>query len=182
MSDLKPIKTYLAACIVIVLAARGAATGGGEDRRERVVVYIHDTTLLKNASMNTAAQAVGRSASMSTDKNLFGSVYVFEDPLTTGAARGSRTVGSAQGMYVYTGRSALGSLWAFTVFLEQRGSISVMGAELIMQPSRLLPVVGGTRHFALARGLVNLTTIAFKVPTYFVLRLDFDLLLPSFAS
>ncbi|MCO5593502.1 hypothetical protein L7F22_047516 [Adiantum nelumboides] len=144
--------------------------GGGEEWRERMRVYIHDTTLYKNASFNTAAQAVGRSASMSTESNQFGSVYVFEDPLTIGPARGSPTVGSAQGMYVYTGRSTFGSLWAFTAFFGKRGSISVMGGELMLFPSsRALPVVGGTGDFALARGLVNLSTLSYQAPTYFVL-------------
>eukprot|EP00250_Pteridium_aquilinum_P020097 c24699_g1_i1 orf=39-560(+) len=162
------------ACIVsmFVVMGRGA-------KEERLRIYLHDNAENKNASFNTATVEVQRSPTMSTVANQFGKLYIFDDPLTDGPSMSSPHIGSAQGMYAYTGRGNISAFWAFTAFLGERGSLSFMGAEVIVGSApRILNVVGGTGEFALARGIVTLNTIAFHTPTYFVLSLDIALHLP----
>ncbi|KAH7387698.1 hypothetical protein KP509_16G037000 [Ceratopteris richardii] len=168
----------LSGLIAIVMVMAYLAKG---EREEKLRVYMHATMLYKNVTFNTEAVVVQKSPGMSSAAASFGEMHVVDNPLTNGRSLTSSQVGSAQGVYAYCSRSNVAAWWSFTAFLDGRGTVIVMGVEQIIGSSfpRVLSVVGGTGDFANARGSVLFNTTAFKFPTFYVVSLDFTLLLPS---
>ena len=146
----------------------------------KVTFYLHDLSLYKNVSFDTAAEEVDTAKNMSSPFANFGRMFVFDDELTIGPSSKSSTkvvLGRAQGIYVYCGRVQPSALWSFTAFLDGKGSLSFHGSERIFAnasnpPQRSIHVTGGTGLYQNAHGIASISTIAFKTPTYFVLRFD----------
>ena len=145
----------------------------------KVTFYLHDLSLYKNISFDTAVEEVAPAKDMIPLTN-FGQMFVFDDELTAGPSSKSSAkviLGRAQGLYVYCGRVQPSALWSFTAFLDGKGSLSFHGAERIFAntsnpPQRSIHVTGGTGLYQNAHGIASISTIALKVPNYFVLRFD----------
>ncbi|KAK9666820.1 hypothetical protein RND81_14G213400 [Saponaria officinalis] len=86
----------------------------------------------------------------------FGKLFMADEPLTMNPNPESKLLGRAQGMWGWASREGIGLYMAFTyVFYEgiyNGSSVSVLGRNLITEPVREMPVVGGTGLFRMARG------------------------------
>jgi hypothetical protein len=95
----------------------------------------------------------------------FGVRSTFEMPITSGAARNSSRIGTAQGMWLFDGR-ATGSLVLLHMFTAtvssgpHTGTLAIFGQEDESLRSRVLAVVGGTGDFLAARGAAESRLVA----------------------
>ncbi|CAI0468844.1 unnamed protein product [Linum tenue] len=137
--------------------AQPATTGGGPDTVTNLQFYFHDIVSGRNP---TAVQII-KPASGSSG---FGQVNVADEPLTVGPDASSKVVGRAQGMYAAAGQSEISLLMAmsygFTDGPYNGSSLSIMGKNPAMDPTRELPVLGGTGVFRMARGYAEMKTVS----------------------
>ncbi|KAL5713372.1 hypothetical protein ACHQM5_015452 [Ranunculus cassubicifolius] len=147
-------------------------------------LFFHDILYNgKNADNATSAIVAGPEGSNRTilepKNNHFGNVIVINDPsITLDNNLHSPPVGHAQGIYIYDRKDMFSAWMAFTIVLnstELQGTISVMGADPILEKTRDISVVGGTGDFAMARGIANITTGSFEGEIYFRIRIDIKL-------
>ncbi|CAN6176357.1 unnamed protein product [Urochloa humidicola] len=178
-----------ATLLLLLLALTGVSHG-----RRRIVsghvdepclnmtVYYHDILYdgsnTANATSAVAAQPTLLSRSVSVNDTYFGQIVVFNDVVTAGPALASAPVAHAEGFYFYD-RKESGSAWfAFSLVFnstERRGTLNLMGADIIADKTRDISVVGGTGDFFMARGVVTLRTDSFEGLYYFRLRMDIKL-------
>ena len=106
---------------------------------------------------------------------------VFDDPMTEGKAlpvAGEEPAGRAQGFYLYDKKEAYNAWFAFSLVFNStahRGTLNLMGADLMGEEARDLSVVGGTGDFFMARGVATLRTDASEGLFYFRLQMDIKL-------
>ncbi|KAK4413069.1 Dirigent protein 21 [Sesamum alatum] len=127
--------------------------------------YFHDIGLGSNPTAIQVAQA----ATTNSSSSLFGAVAVIDDRLTEGPQISSKTVGRAQGMYIFADSTqvALSVLYNF-VFTEGKfnGSVlSILGRNLMSSAVRELVIVGGSGVFRFARGYAETRTINISMQT-----------------
>ncbi|KAL2348689.1 hypothetical protein Fmac_002689 [Flemingia macrophylla] len=88
----------------------------------------------------------------------FGTIFVFEDPLTAKANRSSKQLGTAEGTSITSGLDGLSiiSVAKLTLRLKNhKGSISIVGGTNDNMKRSDHPVVGGTRDFLFVQGYVT---------------------------
>ncbi|KAL2499189.1 Dirigent protein [Abeliophyllum distichum] len=113
----------------------------------------------------------------------FGTLFVFQDPLTITPNFTSQVVGTAEGTSITSGLDGLQSISIAKLTLNMKrhkGSISVVGGTHNIKPSDH-PIVGGTGDFLFVQGYltsspVNLTGLTV---TY---RIEFHLFWPPYAN
>ncbi|KAJ1291929.1 hypothetical protein BS78_02G353900 [Paspalum vaginatum] len=143
-----------------------------------MTVYYHD--ILYNGSNNTAnatAAAATKPTALSTavtsNGTQFGMLVVFDDVVTAGQALSSEPVARAQGFYFYD--KELTSAWlAFSLVFNStahKGTLNLMGADLMNEKTRDSSVVGGTGDFFVARGVATISTDSFEGSFYFRLKM-----------
>ncbi|KAK2378800.1 dirigent protein [Trifolium repens] len=92
----------------------------------------------------------------------FGSVNMFDDPLTLGPQLSSKLVGKAQGFYASASQDDFGFLMAMNLaFIEGKyngSSITILGRNSGINKVREMPVVGGSGLFRFARGYAQANT------------------------
>jgi len=98
-----------------------------------------------------------------TSKTGFGSIFIFDDPLTVGPNLTSKTIGKAQGLYGSASQEEFALLMVMNfVFTEGKyngSTISILGRNAgATVKVRELPVVGGSGLFRFARGYALATT------------------------
>ncbi|WVZ66816.1 hypothetical protein U9M48_015986 [Paspalum notatum var. saurae] len=182
--------TTLAASILIILLL-GLAGGAHGGRKTRLVssyddepcmkmtVYYHD--ILYNGSNNTAnatAAAATNPTALSTaitsNGTFFGMLVVFDDVVTAEQALSSEPVARAQGFYFYDKKEELNAWFAFSLVfnsMAHKGTLNLMGADLISEETRDFSVVGGTGDFFMARGVATISTDSFEGFFYFRLKM-----------
>ncbi|CAI0468839.1 unnamed protein product [Linum tenue] len=143
--------------------AKRLDSGTGPDTVTNLQFYFHDTP---SGSNPTAVQIVKPVANASDSNSFFGAVVMVDDPLTETADAGSKLVGRAQGMYTFSSRNESAIVMSislgFTDGPYNGSSLSVMGKNMVMNPTRELPVLGGTGMFRMARGYAVLKTVTFN--------------------
>ncbi|KAF8679163.1 hypothetical protein HU200_045929 [Digitaria exilis] len=193
------------AVIVLLLgleAGVGVAHGGGGGRRrlvvssnedepcKRMTAYYHDI-LYNNMSNNdnnaanaTSAAVTKPSPELSTSSSsngnstFFGMLVVFDDLVTSEQALTSEPVARAQGFYFYDRKEAYNAWFAFSLVFNStsyKGTLNLMGADLMTEETRDLSVVGGTGDFFMARGVATVSTDASEGFFYFRLKMDIKL-------
>nr|TKR97558.1 dirigent protein 5-like [Populus alba] len=108
----------------------------------------------------------------------FGMLVVFDDPMTKDNHLLSPPVARAQGFYFYDMKSTYTAWFAYTLIFnstEHKGTLNIMGADLMMMETRDFSVVGGTGDFFMARGIATIHTDAFQGDYYFRLKMDIKL-------
>ncbi|BAF22358.1 Os07g0643800, partial [Oryza sativa Japonica Group] len=102
-------------------------------------------------------------------------------PVTEGRALPpslEETAVRAQGLYLYNSKEAFNAWLAFSIVFNstgRRGTLNLMGADIIAEKTRDISVVGGTGDFFMSRGVATLRTDAFEGFTYFRLQMDIKL-------
>ncbi|CAI0468838.1 unnamed protein product [Linum tenue] len=133
----------------------------GPDTVTNLQFYFHD---IPSGTNPTAVEVVQPVATASDSNPFFGSVVLVDDPLTETADVGSKLVGRAQGMYTASSRNEAAIFMSMSFgFVDgpyDGSSLSVMGNNLYGNPTREVPVSGGTGIFRMARGYAVLRSVA----------------------
>uniref|UniRef100_A0ACD5ZJH0 Uncharacterized protein n=1 Tax=Avena sativa TaxID=4498 RepID=A0ACD5ZJH0_AVESA len=178
---------------VLLIGLAGAAHGRrrivSDDEDEpckKMTLYYHD--ILYNGVNNTAnatSAAATKPTALSTThwKNgtYFGMLVTFDDPVTAGKAlpaAGEEPVARAQGFYLYDKQESYNSWFGFSLVFNStahKGTINLLGADLMDEKTRDLSVVGGTGDFFMTRGICTLQLDAYEGTVYFRLKMDIKL-------
>ncbi|KAK6258093.1 hypothetical protein SCA6_012567 [Theobroma cacao] len=113
----------------------------------------------------------------------FGTIFVFQDPMTVTANRSSKVVGIAEGSSITSGFDGLRSISVAKITLrlkQHMGSISIVGGTHNVKPSDH-PVVGGTGDFLFVQGYVRSSPVNLKGLTV-TYKIEFHLYWPPFAA
>ncbi|KAL6841756.1 hypothetical protein ACP4OV_028268 [Aristida adscensionis] len=180
--------------LIVVIVLLGVMAGAAHGHKKRVVsshdgepcqkmtVYYHDILYTGNNSANatsaSATNATALSTAVSSNGTYFGMLVVFDDAVTAGPALSSPAVARAQGIYVYDRKDDFSAWFAFSLVFnstEYKGTLNLMGADLMPETTRDLSVVGGTGDFFMARGVATLRTEAVEGYYYFRLLMDIKL-------
>ncbi|KAJ4896986.1 Dirigent protein 6 [Raphanus sativus] len=108
----------------------------------------------------------------------FGELVIFDDPITMDKNYLSEYVARAQGFYFYDKKLGVNAWICMTLVFnstEHKGTLNIMGADLMREPTRDIPVVGGTGDFFMARGIATVATDASEGLSYFRLKMDIKL-------
>ncbi|CAH8388519.1 unnamed protein product [Eruca vesicaria subsp. sativa] len=108
----------------------------------------------------------------------FGKYVIFDNPVTMDENYLSKPVARAQGFFFYNMKTAYNAWMAFTLVFnstQHKGTLTIMDANPIMEPTRDLAIVGGTGDFLMTRGIVTFTTDLIQGNKYFRLKLDIKL-------
>ncbi|CAI0468841.1 unnamed protein product [Linum tenue] len=139
--------------------AKRLDSGHGPEAITNLQFYFHDIVSGRNP---TAVQII-KPASGSSG---FGQVNVADEPLTVGPDASSKVVGRAQGMYGVASQSMTDMAllmvlsYGFTDGPYKGSSLSIVGRNPVMSPTRELPVLGGTGVFRMARGYALMKTVS----------------------
>ncbi|CAM8887772.1 hypothetical protein QQ045_026138 [Rhodiola kirilowii] len=161
----------VALVMLIILAAAAAVISSDAGRQKlkktEMSFYMHDyETQQKEENITNIVIAGNPKAKWYI--LTFGSLYAYDDAITTTIDRKSTELGRAQGIYVNTALdgSDLHILVSF-VFTnkEYNGStIEIQGADRFFLPSREVSVVSGTGKFRMARGWASIETVMIDIP------------------
>jgi hypothetical protein len=151
--------------VLVALQRDAAATDGGyplgPEKVTTLHFYLHDTLSGKDPTAVLVAHGANANATPG-DPTPFGTVYATDDVLTEGPERTSRVVGSAQGLYVSSGKDGLLSLVMGIdfAFADYNGSSFVVFSRnpVTAGDGREIAVVGGRGAFRMARGFALLRT------------------------
>ncbi|VVB11911.1 unnamed protein product [Arabis nemorensis] len=109
---------------------------------------------------------------------LFGKFVIFDDPITMDKNYRSKPVARAQGFFFYDMKLDYNAWFCYTLVFnstEYKGTLNILGADLMMEPTRDLSVVGGTGDFFMARGIATFATDTFEGANYFRVKMDIKL-------
>lgn len=127
--------------------------------------YWHDSVFVANPTAVKVAEA----ATSNRSSTFFGTVLVFDGPLTMGPNKTSKPVGRAQGIYGFTSQEEISYLMAMNIVFTRGkyngSSIAILGRNPSLNKVREMPIVGGTGTFRLARGYVQIRTFSADIPT-----------------
>lgn len=133
---------------------------GAQQKVTKLHFYFHD---LRGVTTRVVAQSNTTAAS----PTFFGVVYAMDNPLTVGPSQASKVIGRAQGLYSSTSMGKLSLIVAmnlvFTNGPYNGSSLTVLGYNPVMEPTREMPVLGGSGVFRLARGVAMLNTYFFDI-------------------
>lgn len=90
----------------------------------------------------------------------------------------SEPVARAQGFFFYNKKTTYNTWMTFTLLFnstQHKGTMIIIDANPMMEPTRDLSIVGGTGDFLMTRGVVTFTTDTFEGSKYFRIKLDIKL-------
>ncbi|KAL3738250.1 hypothetical protein ACJRO7_019731 [Eucalyptus globulus] len=137
-----------------------------EDRPcKRFVLFLHDKLFNGADAANATSAAVTKKIDRFGDF-FFGKMVVLNDPVT-------------RGRVLYLGlEDFLQCVVGFSLVFnstEHRGTLNIMGADIIADKVRFFSVVGGTGDFFMTRGIVVVELDSFEGLDYFHLKMDIKL-------
>ncbi|KAL3498942.1 hypothetical protein ACH5RR_041674 [Cinchona calisaya] len=143
---------------------------------KHLTVYYHD--ILFNGTNKANATSAAAANPTQLGNTNFGMVVVFDDPITKDQHLLSTPIARAQGFYFYDMKTSYNAWFAYTLIFnstEHKGTINIMGADMMGETTRDLSVVGGTGDFFMARGIATFRTDTFEGTAYFRLQMDIKL-------
>ncbi|KAK3021889.1 hypothetical protein RJ639_047393 [Escallonia herrerae] len=143
---------------------------------KRIVLYYHDILFNGTNVANATSATVANQTKLGDFK--FGMLVVFDDPMTKDHHLLSPPVARAQGFYFYDMKATYNAWFAYTLLFnstEHKGTLNIMGADVMDQETRDLSVVGGTGDFFMARGIATFQTDTFQGADYFRVQMDIKL-------
>ncbi|KAI3760222.1 hypothetical protein L1987_50613 [Smallanthus sonchifolius] len=99
-----------------------------------------------------------------------GMLVVFDDPMTKDNHLLSPQMAGAQGFYFYDMKNAYSAWFSYTLIFnstKHKGTINIMGADLMDEETRDFSVFGGTGDFFMTRGIVTIRTDITQGAYYF---------------
>lgn len=172
--DHKPISLILLLFLMTFQSVRATRKPFLESKPcERFVLYYHDILFGGNDPVNATSANVTAPSGLGTFD--FGKVIVFDDPMTRDQHPMSPPVARAQGMYFYNMKNVPNAWFSFSLVFnssEYRGTLNIMGADIITEKTRDLSVIGGTGDFFMARGIMTVETEVVEGTKYFRLKTD----------
>ncbi|KAL6657525.1 hypothetical protein ACP70R_005305 [Stipagrostis hirtigluma subsp. patula] len=149
---------------------------------KKMTVYFHDILYTGNNTANATSAAATNATALSTSHwsngTFFGLLVVFDDLVTEEQALSSTPVARAQGFYIYDKKDGYNAWIAFSLVFNStayKGTLNLMGADLMYLDTRDISVVGGTGDFFMARGIATLSLSAAEGAIYFRLKMDIKL-------
>jgi hypothetical protein len=160
---------YLVVVFLLALAgaihSRSRVVSGAEDEPcKKMTLYYHDILYdggnnTANATSAASTNPTALSTSRSRNNTYFGMLVVFNDAMTAGKAlpvAGEEPAAHAQGFYFYDKQESPNAWFSFSPVFNStahKGTINLMGADLMSEKTRDISVVGGTGDFFMARGV-----------------------------
>ncbi|KAI3468659.1 hypothetical protein Pfo_025322 [Paulownia fortunei] len=108
----------------------------------------------------------------------FGMLVLFDDPMTKDIHQLSPSVARAQGFYFYNMKSIYNAWFAYTLIFnssEHKGTINIMGADMMDEQTRDLSVVGGTGDIFMTKGIATFRADEVEGAAYFRVQMDIKL-------
>lgn len=143
-------------------------------------LYQHETV---NKTGFIIVRGIAGTAGVTQTTTPFGTIFVFNDKLTTTPEASSYVAGIAEGTSITSSLNGLRSLSAAKITLKiegHEGSISILGGTHNTKPSDD-PVVGGTGDFLFVQGYVTSSPVDLKGLTV-VYKIEFHLYWPPYAN
>lgn len=129
-----------------------------KEKLTKLHFFFHDVVSGKNETVVRVAESKATAKS----PTVFGAVFIMDDPLTEGPEPSSKIVGRAQGIYSSASMDEICFLmtlnFVFTNGQYNGSSLSVLGYNPIFSKYREMPILGGSGHFRLARGIATAKT------------------------
>ncbi|XP_071703117.1 dirigent protein 5-like [Rutidosis leptorrhynchoides] len=142
---------------------------------KRFVLYYHDILFNGTNVGNATSATVANHTQLGNFKH--GMLVVFDDPMTKDNTL-SPPVARAQGFYFYDSKNEYNAWFGYTLIFnstEHKGTINIMGADLMGEDTRDLSVVGGTGDFFMTRGIATISGDGIPDPFYFRVKMDIKL-------
>ncbi|KAK8483340.1 hypothetical protein V6N13_096237 [Hibiscus sabdariffa] len=143
---------------------------------KRFILYYHDILFGGNDVANATSAATTNATGLGNTS--FGMLVVFNDPMTRDQHLLSPPVAQAQGFYFYDMETTYNAWFAYILVFnssDHKGTLNIMGVDMMMEKTRDLSVVGGTGDFFMARGITTLQTMTTEGTKYFRLKMDIKL-------
>ena len=143
---------------------------------KRFTLYFHDILFTGNNLANATSAVVVNQTQLGNYKH--GKLVVFDDPMTKQNNLLTPPVARAHGFYFYDTKNEYNAWFAYTVIFnstEHKGTINIMGADLMNVETRDLSVVGGTGDFFMTRGIATFRTDDAPDAFYFRVKMDIKL-------
>ncbi|CAI9094224.1 OLC1v1029923C1 [Oldenlandia corymbosa var. corymbosa] len=144
---------------------------------KHLVLHFHDIMFTGHNAGNATAAVIANETQLS-ETYKFGKFIVFNDPLTADSSLQSPPVAWAQGFYFYDMKTTFNAWFACSLVFnstEHKGTINIMGADIMDAETRDLSVVGGTGDFFMTRGIATLRTEEMEGVAYFRVLMDVKL-------
>ncbi|MED6136772.1 Dirigent protein 5 [Stylosanthes scabra] len=144
---------------------------------QRFVLYYHDI-LFHGTDGANATSAMATNPTKLGNNSDFGMLVVFDDPVTRDQHLVSPPFARAQGFYFYNKKEYHSAWFAYTLVFnssQHKGTLNIMGADLMADKTRDLSVVGGTGDFFMNRGIATFQTEEVEGSKYFRLKMDIKL-------
>ncbi|KAL6657524.1 hypothetical protein ACP70R_005304 [Stipagrostis hirtigluma subsp. patula] len=170
--------------VILLLGLAGSAHGrrrlvsSGDEPCKKMTVYYHDILYNGNNTANATSAAATQPTALGNGTFFFGKLVVFDDLVTAEQALASEPVARAQGFYFFDKKEEPNAWIAFSLVFNStayRGTLNLLGADLMAEKTRDISVVGGTGDFFMARGVATLSTDAIEGLDYFRLLMEIKL-------
>jgi hypothetical protein len=179
--------------VVFLLGLAGGAHGrmrlvssNSDEPCKKMTLYYHDILYdggnnTANATSSGVTKPTALSTSRSKNTTYFGMLAVFNDPMTVGKAlpvAGEEPTTHAQGFYFYDKQESQNAWFGFSIVFNStahKGTLNLMGADLMSEKTRDISMVGGTGDFFITRGIATLRTDVLEGLYYFRLQMDIKL-------
>ncbi|GAU48738.1 hypothetical protein TSUD_192370 [Trifolium subterraneum] len=142
-------------------------------------LYQHETI---NKTGYIIVNGIKESAGVTETTTPFGTLFVFQDPLTLTSNRSSKLVGIAEGTSITSSLDGLQSISIakLTVRVKgYKGSVSIVGGTNNIKASDH-PIVGGTEDFLFVQGYVTSSPVDLKGITV-TYKIEFHIYWPPYA-
>ncbi|KAI3804465.1 hypothetical protein L1987_26021 [Smallanthus sonchifolius] len=143
---------------------------------KRFVLYYHNILFNGTNAANATSATVANHTQLGNFNH--GALVVFDDPMTKDNHLLSPPVARAQGFYFYDMKTAFNAWFSYTLIFnssEHKGTINIMGADMMNEETRDLSVVGGTGDFFMTRGIATFRGDSVQGSYYFRLQMDIKL-------
>jgi hypothetical protein len=142
-------------------------------------LYQHETI---NKTGYIIVNGIKESAGVTETTTPFGTLFVFQDPLTLTSNRSSKLVGIAEGTSITSSLDGLRSISIAKLTLRvknYKGSVSIVGGTNNIKASDH-PIVGGTEDFMFVQGYVTSSPVDLTGITV-VYKIEFHIYWPPYA-